>query len=152
VNLLPPNEQVLLKSPGGGLILTTHRVRYEVQSAGSGMLICIMLEEIVSCGIIRVQHPVLLVIAAISFLLGIVGWLYDASSAAGFGGILVGLVLVGIFFATRQQLLALASAGATIRVNTAGMKAEMVTAFVDQVEFAKNARYFVRPTAAGLHG
>ena len=146
-NLLPPNEQVLLGSPGGGLILTTHRVRYEEQGGGGGTFISIMLDEIASCTVIRVQHPILLVIAAISVLLGVAIWIVDSRPDGAVVGIIIGLVLIGIYFATRQQVLALASAGATIRVNTIGMKADVVTDFVDQVEFAKNSRYLVRPSA-----
>jgi hypothetical protein len=106
-----------------------------------------MLDEIASCTIIRVQHPILLFIAAISVLLGVAVWIADSSPDGAIAGIAIGLVLVGIYFATRQQLLALASAGATIRVNTVGMKAEMVTDFVEQLEFAKNSRYLVRQSS-----
>lgn len=149
MNHLPPNEQVLFESPGGGLVLTTHRVRHEVQGGGSGTLTSIMLEEVASCSTARVQHAVLLVIAAISLILG--GTISSTSGGSGDAfelGFIIALVLVGLYFASRQHILSLASAGATIRVNVVSMKAEQVTDFINQLEFAKNARYFARQGGA----
>jgi hypothetical protein len=144
VNVLPPNEQVLFKSPGGGLVLTTHRIRHEMQHGGSRVLISIMLEEVASCGVFRVHQPVLLAIAAISFILGVV----VSSTSGGSGdaviiGVLGALVLVGFYFASRQHVLVLGSAGATIRADVRSLTPDIVRDFIDRLEFAKNSRYLV---------
>ncbi len=143
-----PTEQLLLKSPGGSLILTTHRVRYETQGVGNGELISILLEELASCAMIRASSPILLVIAAIAFVLGLVGSMvgngFGNNSGAVIIGTIVAILFVLFYFATRRQVLSLASAGATIQVNVVGMKMEMVKEFIEQAEEAKNARYLSR--------
>jgi len=142
MNLLPPNEQVLFQSPGGGLILTSHRIRYQMQVGGNSTLISIMLEEVASCGIARVRHTVLLAIAALSLILGTLVSLSSRGYGAFIVGFVLALVLIGIYFASRQQILVVASAGSTIRANVVDMEPETVIELINQLEFAKNSRYF----------
>ena len=56
------------------------------------------------------------------------------------------LVLVLIYFATQQQVIRLASAGATITIQTKQMTIDEARDLFDRIEAAKNARYIaVRP-------
>ena len=142
-----PSEQVLLKSPGGSLILTTHRVRYETQAMGSGEIISILLEELASCAMVRASQPVLLILAAIAFVLGAVGNLLGGGLGSLTIGVIVAFLFVIFYFGSRRQVLSLASAGATIQVSVVGWEMEMVKDFIEQAEEAKNARYFSRTVA-----
>jgi hypothetical protein len=139
---LMPNENVLFESPGKTLFLTTHRVRYQAEGFGGGEIRSIMLEELASCAMVRTSNPILLVLAGVCFLIGLV-IAANREPASLIGGIILAGILVAIWAATRQQVLALASAGTTIRVSTMGMKAEVVKQFIEQTEAAKNARYLL---------
>lgn len=142
---LLPDEKVLLLSDDNELTLTTHRVRLESQSLGRAQIISIMLEELASCSMTRVSHPIFLILAGVSIVIGAV----VASNGRGNEGALTlglvaAVVFVILYFANRQQIIALASAGATINVNTQGMNPETVRAFINRAETAKNARYLLR--------
>lgn len=118
---------------------------------GSGEIISILLEELASCAMVRASQPVLLILAAIAFVLGIFGSLmggsYGNNSGAFIIGVIVAVLFVLFYFGSRRQVLSLASAGATIQVSVVGMKMEMVKDFIEQAEEAKNARYFSRTGA-----
>lgn len=136
---LMPGEKVLLESDGKTLVLTTHRVRYEIDALGSGEIKSILLEELASCAMTRTSNPILLVVAAICFLVGLV-----TGRGAIAGGFILALILLIIYFVTRKQSLLLASAGATITFDTRGMSPEDVKKFIDRTEAAKNDRYLLK--------
>ena len=130
-----PNEAIILESDGKTLVLTSHRVRYRASAWGAEEVISIMLDEVSSCGLIHNSYPILLILAAVSGL----------GFASGLGGQRVGwlvicALLVGGYFATRRQVLAIASAGHTIKSAIAGMNTNAVMKFLEEVEAAKNAR------------
>ena len=138
------NETVLLETEGKRLILTTHRVRYQTEAMGSAEIKSIMLEELASCAMVRSSNIILLILAGICLALGV---LVAASGPRNEGALLVGVLLALVFviayFASRRQVLALASAGTTISVNAQGMKLEAVKHFIEQTEAAKNSRYLI---------
>jgi hypothetical protein len=135
-------ERVLFESDSKKLVLTTHRVRYQTEALGRREVRSIMLEELASCAMASSNNPILLILAGISLLFGFV-IAANREPAGLFGGLVIAGVFVAIWAATRQQVLALASAGTTIRVNTMGMKAKLTEQFIDQTEAAKNARYLL---------
>ena len=141
---LMPNESVLLESEGKSLILTTHRVRYQVEAFGNAAIRSIMLEELASCALVRSSNIILLVLAGICFVLGL---LVAAGGRRMEGALVIGVILAVVFviayFASRRQVLALASAGTTIMVSTQGMKLEVAKQFIERTEAAKNARYLL---------
>jgi hypothetical protein len=141
---LMPNESVLLESEGRSLILTTHRVRYQVETFGNAVIKSIMLDELASCAMVRSSNVVFLVLAAVCFVIGL---LVAMGGRRNEGALLVGIVLAIIFvfayFVSRRQILAFASAGTTISVNTQGIKLEAAQQFIEQAEAAKNARYLL---------
>jgi hypothetical protein len=142
---LMADEKILLSSNDDELVLTNIRVRLESESFGHARIVSIMLEELASCAITRISHPVFLVIAVICFLGGaLIAANGRGNDNALIAGIVLAVVFVLIYLVNRQQVLALASAGATINVNTQGMKLDDVRAFIDRAEAAKNARYLVR--------
>lgn len=143
MNLLP-GETILLQSRGRSLTLTTHRIRLDAESFGSAQIKSIMLEQLASCALVKNSQPILLIIAGVCFLLS----LFAAGGGRDGGVLIVGIVVAGIFvalyFFSQRQILAFASAGTTIIVNTQGMKVEDAKAFIEQAEMVKNMRYFAR--------
>jgi hypothetical protein len=103
-----------------------------------------MLEELASCAMLRSSNIILLILAGICLLGGV---MVAASGPRNEGALIVGvllsMVLVIAYFASRRQVLALASAGTTITVKTQGMKLEAVKEFIEQTEAAKNSRYLI---------
>ena len=141
---LMPGEKVLLKSEGGTLILTTHRIRHQTESFGYARIISIMLEELASCAMVRTSYPLFLVLAALCAVGGLLITVANRGDAAPFGlGLVLALILVVLFLASRQEMVSLASAGATIRVSTRSMKRGEAKDLLDATESAKNARYLL---------
>lgn len=141
---LMPNESVLLESQGKCLILTTHRVRYQAETFGNAAVRSIMLEELASCALVHSSNIIFLVLAGISLVLGLlVAATGDRMEGAFVIGAILAIVFVIAYFASRRQVLALASAGATIMVNTQGMKLEVAKQFIERTEAAKNERYLL---------
>jgi hypothetical protein len=138
------NETVLFESEGKSLILTTHRVRYQFEALGNAEIRSIMLEELASCAMVRSSNIIFLVLAGLCLLLG--AGVASAGRETG-GAFIVGFILAVVFviayFASRRQVLALASAGTTITVSTQRMKLETAKQFIEQTEAAKNARYLL---------
>lgn len=138
------NETVLLESAGKTLILTTHRIRYQTEAMGSTEIRSIMLDEVASCAMIRSSNLILLILAGVCLIVGV---LVAASGTRNEGALIIGVVLAIIlvvaYFASRRQVLAFASAGTTITVNAQGMKPEAVKQFIEQTEAAKNSRYLI---------
>lgn len=142
---LMPNESMLLEWKGGILILTTHRVRYQVETFGNTEIKSIMLEELASCTLVRSSYIIFLVFAGICFVLGLViAAFFNSPGETRGGAFLIGLVLAVVFliiyFTSQHQVLTLASAGTTISVN---MKLEAAKQFIERTEAAKNARYLL---------
>jgi len=140
---LLPQEKLLLESNNKTLKLTTHRVRQETRASGRAQIKSIMLEELASCAVTRSSNPLLIVLAIVLLIAGGLVSLNINEPHGVIGGIVLGLLLLLLYFATREQYLSLASAGATIRVNTRGMKLEAVSDFVDAIEQAKNERHLL---------
>ena len=146
VNLMA-GEKVLLESEAGTLILTTHRIRHQTESFGYARIISIMLEELASCAMARTSYPLFLVLAALCAAGGLLISVGNRGDAAPLGlGLVLALILVVLFLASRQEIISLASAGATIRVSTRSMKRGAARDFLDATEAAKNARYLLLKT------
>ena len=145
---LMPGEKLLREagSPSSDLhfALTTHRVRYKQKRFGRGEIISIMLDQVASCTLAQRSRPVLLGFAGLSVLVGILAAADNDNLGPLVVTVVVAAVMLLIYFTSRQQLLELESAGATIRLKTKGMSATELESFIDAVEVAKHARYRVR--------
>lgn len=141
---LMENETVLLELTKQ-LTLTTHRLRYQTRAMNDVKIKSIMLDELASCAMTQTGNGILLVLALLAFLGGL---FISVSEANKEGALIIGLIFAAIliiaYFATRRQVLSLASAGATIRLNTHGAKLDAVKDFIEQTEAAKNLRYLGR--------
>lgn len=132
---LMSGEKKILESDKGQLVLTTHRVRYDVSAAGQRKIVSIMLGELCSCELNYQSYILLIILSAFSLLLGVAGSTYGAVVLVI--GIIACIVFAAAFFLTKKTILSLSSAGAVINVETKGMKPEMIKEFIDAVESAK---------------
>ena len=139
-----PGEKILLESDPKGLVLTTHRVQSEVKVFGGVEVISIMLDELASCAITRTSNPILLILAALCGVASLIAMAYSRGDAAPMITWLVFAVgLLAIYYATRQQVIALASSGATIKRNIKGMTLQIAKQFINATQAAKNERYLL---------
>lgn len=154
-----PDEKVLLQS--GGLTLTTHRVRSEAERGGKMQITSIMLEELCSCEIRFTSNSLLLklggLLAALGIVIGIMSSdafqhifdLYDDAYVSWSQAILLlGVILVAIYFATRKEVISLASAAARINLQRRQSGQQEAKQLIDQIEAAKNQRYLLARAAA----
>jgi hypothetical protein len=141
--VLLSNERII--STRVGLILTSHRVRSESQAWGFSQIKSIMLEELASCVVTRLSHPILLVLAAVGLLSGMIALLNNRDAIQFLiSAIILASVLVAIYFASRQQVLLLESNGAAIRINVQAENLLELRALINEIEGAKDARYLMR--------
>jgi hypothetical protein len=136
-------ETVLVKVAGNRLVLSTHRVRYETEDMGNAVLKSIMLEELASVAMVRTSNVVLLILAGISLVLGVAISAGNQAQEPFVIGAVAAAIFAVLFFASRSQVLSLASAGTTITVSMQGMKPDDVKEFIERTEAAKNARYLI---------
>jgi hypothetical protein len=133
---LLPGERKVSESSDGTVVLTSHRVRSD---QGTRQFVSIGLEEVASCSIGTHSHPILLVLAAVVWL----GAFQFAGERMGtipflIGG-LIGALIVLLYVLSREQIIVIASAGASIRIRTRGMSRATCVQFVDDLERAKLA-------------
>jgi len=133
-----PDEKVLLRS--GGLTLTTHRVRFEAERGGKMQITSIMLEELCSCETRFTSRPFLLILAG---LLAVVGLLSSKDSSGLIAALIFAGVLLAIYFATRKEVISLASAAARINLQRRQSDQQEAKQLIDQIEAAKNQRYLL---------
>ena len=144
-----PGERILLQSDNKSLILTSHRVRFEMQTTGLARVTSIMLEEISACEITTTTKPWLLVAALAVFIGGMVSQQILRDSSGVVGGIVIALIFVVAYFSSREGVISLRSSGGSIQMATRKMTTAVAKNFIDAVEAAKNERFFaVRRAAA----
>lgn len=136
---LLPGEREVVRTNGGILVLTTHRVRLDQQEAGRSQIVSIMLDQVASCGLITKSYPLLLLFAITVALLAL--WMRQIGAAVVGGGFFVAL-----YWFSRRAILSVASSGAAIEIGATGLSREALVDFIDSVETAKLA--FTRPTVA----
>lgn len=143
-----PGEYLLFESPAGSFRVTTHRVRYERAGGGSAVIKSMMLEEVVSCALICRTYPILLLLAAVCFLGGIFLSLAVQHAGPVICGVIFAIIFAVAYLSSREQMIAVASAGATIFVNSWQWKVTEVRIIFDHIESAKNERYVSRRSKA----
>jgi hypothetical protein len=130
-----PGERQVSASSDGSVLLTSYRVRLDQGSA----FISIFLDQVASCSLGTRSHPVLLVIAAVVWL----GSFQFAGERVGTPafliGTLIGALIVGLYVTSRTQVIAIASPGETIRIQTRGMTRAACIQFIDDLEGARLA-------------
>lgn len=141
---LMPDERLLIETEPKGLALTTHRVRSEAREQGRVIIKSIMLEEIASSAITSTANPILLALAALAAAAGIgFGTQMPDGHFVIAGGIVVGALFVIGYFASREQVIQIESAGATIRKSIRSNNLRRAREFLEAAERAKNERYLL---------
>lgn len=96
-----------------------------------------MLEEVVSCSLVKKSQPIFLIFALIFAVIG----LPLALAGVAPGLLILSIVFGIIYFVTRKQQFVFASAKAEIDFKIKGMSFDDATNFIEAAEKAKNARY-----------
>lgn len=131
-------ESIVSESDNKEVILTTHRIRHSAKKTGRTQVTSIMLDELDACEIRSISNPIILVVAALIFLGGLV--IGDNAIVYGF---VIGLILAGVYFFTKTQVISLKSSSSVINFRTAGMSFETAESFIDTVESTKHSRYLL---------
>ena len=135
-----PEEETLLESNAGVFLLTSHKVRFNSVSGGSGSVVSIMLEHVSGCEIVKRTKPVFLVLAAVFFAAGTLASIQDGGLVPILIGFAFAVVFVVAYYRTRSQVLAVSSPSARMAIDTAGMALDAVLDAIGQIEAAKDRR------------
>ncbi|MCK6560408.1 hypothetical protein HUU39_13590 [candidate division KSB1 bacterium] len=139
------DERILLRS--GGLTLTTHRVRSEAERGGKMQITSIMLEELCSCETRFTSHPFLLILAGLIAVAGLLSSNLVRDSSGLITALVFAGILLAIYFATRKEVISLASAAAQINLQRQQTEQQDAGQLIDQIEAAKNQRYLLARAA-----
>ncbi|RFP66401.1 hypothetical protein D0N36_03370 [Hymenobacter lapidiphilus] len=141
-NFLLNGESLITQSPNNVVMLTSHRIRYNAASSSYAHLVSMMLEKVSSCEVRYQSHPGLLILGLLVAGLGSLGFAGNGDTQAmAMAAIVIGLVLVLVYFSTRKHIVSIASdGGSRIGFETKGMKREAIVAFVNAIEKAKVKR------------
>jgi uncharacterized membrane protein len=142
------------------LTVTTHRVRETLKGRGVGQVTSIMLDEVTGCEVAHLSRPTLLYVAALSVVAGVAGWMMQSDSSGQdrnnggpallFLGIVVAVVLVAAYFATRKNVVRVSSASTKIEVPLTGVGFDKAVEVIDVVESAKNEHYWMRKSVVAV--
>ncbi len=134
------NEILISESGDKSVTLTTHRLRHNSSSTGSGHIVSIMLEKISS---IEIHYKSWILILFIGILLACGGLIMGAQNRGDVMilGLGAGGLCILLFFLTRKHIVTIASdGGAKINFQTKGMKRDMLLDFINKIETAKAIR------------
>ena len=132
-------EKIITTTDNNIIILTTHRIRSTNSLKwGHKETTSIMLDKISSIKATYNSYPLLFIIGAI---IGLVGLFPGAKNYFTYGStfaIVLGVILISAYFATRRHVCVIASSGgARIVFETANMGRDGVLSFIDRIEEAK---------------
>lgn len=137
---LLPTEEILVSSNSDKIILTNRRVHLSNKEWGHTYQITIFLKNISSVEILHKSNPVYLVLAAAGFLFGILALQSNNGNAtASFGGIMIAIVFLILWFSSQSQVIIIASNGGskiTFPINR--LKTTQAEEFIDRVMLAKS--------------
>ena len=149
---LIPGETVIYGSSEAGFVVTSHRVRIDSKGWGQAQVTSIMLEELCSSEVKYSSQPLLFVLAGLILLLGVAGtiWAYTRQVSGLLsllryvpvcGGLMIAMGSVFLYFMTRRLTLVLASAGASIALDSMRLGMATTKQLIDTIESAKDYRF-----------
>ncbi len=130
-------------------VLTTHRIRLSQRQSGRTQVTSMMLDQLDSCGFTSREHRAYLICGLAVGAIGMISALWPAddhglsyflTSLGVLLGIL-GIMLVLLYFGTRQQGISVTAGSTTISLNVGGSDLERAERFVSAIETAKNQRW-----------
>lgn len=144
---LMEGEKKILNSSGRLFELTTHRVRFNSISHGSGSVVSIMLEHVTSCEIMKKVNRLYLILAALAAILGVIIAMVaildrdeDIAATAFIIGGIVAIVFVGLYFTKKQQVFVLSSPSARIYLDLKNIPLYDLLKVIDEIETAQHLR------------
>ena len=134
-----PHESIITTFGERSVVVTTCRVRSYADNVGESSLTSIFLEDVVSCSVVSMSKPWLLVVAGVL----LVASLATASKGGGTWiiGIAIALAFGFAYFLTERSVIAISSAAAAIRIDTAGVTRDAIHDLISTIETAKDLRY-----------
>jgi len=135
-------EQILTTTEDNIVVLTTHRIRSN-NSYGWGQhsTTSIMLEKVSSIQLTYTSYPLLLLMAGVLMIIAFVMNSQHVGGNEMFIPILLAIICLAMYFATRKHVCVIASdGGARISFATTNMKRDALHSFIDKVEQAKYNR------------
>ncbi|SRX54805.1 hypothetical protein [Aequorivita sp. CIP111184] len=138
---LLPNEEQLLISKNKKMILTNHRVQMVESEWGQSSSITIFLEDISSIETKFKNDIWLLILAPLIILSGFFLGDFYIGEIATLAGITLGVLCLGIWWATRKRLISISSnGGSQLNFAPRGMDIDKINDLVQAILIAKQAR------------
>jgi hypothetical protein len=131
-----PGEHVLAQSKLGVLTLTNRRVQLQTSGANT-RYVSITHDSISSCGLVTTSQPLLLVLGILAMALGMISM---NDKTIGPMALIVGVVMVVLYFLTRTAALLICSnGGERIHLPAQASEREALLALLQAVDCAKLA-------------
>lgn len=142
------DEEIVVSCNQDKIILTNQRIHLSDKDWGRSYLVTIFLENISSIEMLYKSNPILLVLAAICFLVGILAMSTGYGNEATFqvGSFMVSVIFLVFWLYSKDRVVTIASnGGSKLNFRVDGMKTPDVAEFIDKVIEAKSARakYFL---------
>lgn len=132
-------ESILTKSNDNSVVLTSHRLVKNIKSYGHAYFMSVQLEKISTVEIRSKSHPLLLVFGVVCAITGPVASIQLGADNLLIVGLVLGVILILLYFLTRYHLISVASdGGAKIHILTKGAKREALLDFVKKIDQAKD--------------
>jgi hypothetical protein len=133
-------EEIITQSDENIVTLTNFRIRYTDTQFNQAHIISIMLEKISSIEMHYASQIYYLLAGIIVSAFGIITTA-NHTNEYGVFAIIIGLILVGMYFSSRRYLLTISSdGGGKINFQAKGMKKETILDFVNKVEKAADKK------------
>lgn len=127
---LLPNEENIMSSTDGALMLTNFRVKYESINGSGSAYRSIPLTKVSCCALTTKKYPLLLVLAALAGIGVLMSPIEQGRIMASVVAIAFGLAY---FFTKNGQIEIVSDSGTSIAVPTKGLKHEDVRKFAEAV-------------------
>ncbi len=136
-----PDEKVVMQSNDKSATLTTHRICYESKEWGKAYNQNIMLEHVTSTENMYTQNSLFLIIGCILLVGGVlISEMNSFNRGATTGSIILGLLLILIYFLTRRNTIIIGSPSTKMKINVNGMHRDKVLDFINTIEQTINNR------------
>ena len=131
--VLLPNEENIMSSPDGALMLTNFRVKHESSKGGTSAYKSIPLGKVSCCALTTKNYPILLILAALA---GIGIFASPTEQGRILAAVIAFVLGLTYFFTQNGQIEIVSDSGSSISVPTKGLKHEDVLRFVEAVALA----------------
>jgi hypothetical protein len=136
---LMDDEKVVIETDRNLLVLTTHRLRYDAESIGSGELASIMLEQVASCSLLRKTRPLYMAVAVLFLLSSL--YLLNKGGNTYIPPLVIAVIFILLYYMSARKVLEISSSGGkAIYANVGGMDKERIVELIDTIESSKAKR------------